>query len=192
MSVLHDFTVYLAFMRAFRNNYTHGGDTHNMTFKEYMLDNYKGINHRFGDLAADIEADKDFPNTDDFKETFEHLTDNGACDACIETLIAAWAMYKSKKHDQLFLYMTMFMEKLDVLTGVNGQIADRLAHISQTLDYISDDDGDSTLGMISGNMYWIREALDSVIHQNGDNQKSLRIIGKLEDVHHWHHPECDG
>ena len=128
------------------------------SFKEYMKQ-YAGINHRFGDLAEDIQADEDFPDTTDYKEIYSYLSNSGACGDCLDTFLDAWRTYTERSKDQIMLYIAMLIDKLDALVDINWKIDNTLedlakfnSRIADALEYLGDDDDTSTLGAISANI----------------------------------------
>lgn len=98
------------------------------TFKDYM-EQYNGVDHRFGDLANDIARDKDFPNSNDFYTNLQHLYSSGACSECIETFFDAWSMYHDRFKDNQSAYLALYTGKI---TDVLDRIADSL---EQMADY---------------------------------------------------------
>lgn len=67
-------------------------------YKSFMLKMYKKEKNPLGDLAKDIEGDKDFPNrSDNKKEILNYLNYSGACDGALEAFEESWKAYESYK-----------------------------------------------------------------------------------------------
>ena len=142
-----------------------------MTFKDF-IDRYQHINHRLGDLADDIALDDDFPESTDFYENLHYLTGKGVSQACIDTFFDAWAKYRKDPEDQTALYIAMLMEKIDILTGVIGHIAD-------ALEFMNDEDQQGPVQTIAANVSLIDDKLDSIIgeyYNGGYNEPCIRIM----------------
>lgn len=64
-----------------------------MNFKKYMITNYIDSNNAKGDLARDMQIDKDFPKSQTFTHILNHLENQGALDRCIDTFRECWIEY---------------------------------------------------------------------------------------------------
>ena len=65
-----------------------------MTFYEWMLNKYAGKNTPRGDLANDMERDKDFPKYGDRKAILSYLEYKRAIDECIACFKRCWRDYQ--------------------------------------------------------------------------------------------------
>lgn len=72
-----------------------------MTFYTFMMRNYQGQDTPEGDLAADMKRDKErFPKNGTGKFNGwhrlirEYLTDQDACDGCLEAFESCWKEYE--------------------------------------------------------------------------------------------------
>lgn len=63
-----------------------------MTFKTWIKQ-FKGENSPLGDLADDIQRDKNFPATRDFEKMVNYLINHNACDDCIREFAGAYIEY---------------------------------------------------------------------------------------------------
>ena len=70
-----------------------------MNFRNWIIIKYFGKDNRFGDLANDIKASEDFPDTSNrsLKEEKETITTylyrKNACGACMDTFFDAFKRY---------------------------------------------------------------------------------------------------
>lgn len=68
------------------------------SYKTFMLKVYKKEHNPLGDLARDIELDKNFPNrSDNKKEILAYLDDVRACIETEEAFKESWKAYKAYK-----------------------------------------------------------------------------------------------
>lgn len=66
-----------------------------LTFKEWLLKNYSGVDTQFGDLAGDVEHDRTFPEENTRERIHGYLrVDRHACRECLQTFSCAWAAYR--------------------------------------------------------------------------------------------------
>ncbi|WP_368900567.1 YozE family protein [Oceanobacillus oncorhynchi] len=67
-----------------------------MNFKEWLM-HFKNVDRPIGDLAKEIERDKDFPDTTSKEKILEHLESHNAMDAIIDIFEYVYAFYKEDK-----------------------------------------------------------------------------------------------
>lgn len=66
-------------------------------FYDWSIKTYSGKNNPRGDLAGDMESDREFPRTDDKKAILFHLRQCHACDDAIAAFECAWRQYRRKR-----------------------------------------------------------------------------------------------
>ena len=143
-------------------------------FKTYM-DQFVGVNHRFGDLASDIKRDQNFPEGSDFRHIYSHLMNTGASERTVDTFIEAWASYKKYPTDQAALHIAMMVQKLDSLTKEAGRIAKAL----ETLADIQDPE--NPLISISDEVEGLSDRLLAVTYEN-DLGNYINVGGRIYTV----------
>ncbi len=133
-----------------------------MTYYDYITQ-FKGIEHPYGDLAADLEGEvKSSENPDtmlgilegkSFSDIYEHLVDSSVSVKCMDTFVESWASYLQHEKKAisdpipaLILYqlsrLNKGMEYLGCLNGIYSGInviCRRLGEISETLEDFSGD-----------------------------------------------------
>ena len=72
-----------------------------MTFFEYMM-RFVKKDSPSGDLARDMNRDKDFPMSNDRDEIMNHLRSKGACYDCLNTFDRCYRLYElyERKHSE--------------------------------------------------------------------------------------------
>lgn len=71
-----------------------------MTFKTWIKQ-FQGENTPIGDLADDIQRDKNFPATRDFEKMTTYLINHNACDDCIREFAEAYIEYMTGEINRL-------------------------------------------------------------------------------------------
>lgn len=71
-----------------------------MTFKTWIKQ-FQGENTPIGDLADDIQRDKNFPATSDFEKMTTYLINHNACDDCIREFAGAYIEYMTGEVNRL-------------------------------------------------------------------------------------------
>ena len=134
-----------------------------MTYYDYITQ-FKGIEHPYGDLAADFGRDVESSENPDalldilegksFSDIYEHLVDSSASVKCMDTFVESWASYLQQEKKSisdpipaLILYQLSRLNKgMEYLTCLNGisisahMIRKSLEKISDTLDDWTDED----------------------------------------------------
>lgn len=149
------------------------------TFKQFVK-RYERINHRFGDLSDDITLDDDFPESTDFYTNLNYLTDRHVDQAVIETFYEVWAAYRQSPEDQITLYIALLMEKIDILIGVNGHIADALKAAAERLDIMTDLDAETPIGHIAANVGYATDLFEELITKDKAGAKCLSVNGMID------------
>lgn len=70
-----------------------------MTFKKFIL-HFSKVNLPIGDLANDIEGDKEFPDSNNYTELRNYLELHNACPQALDTFDNAFEYYKKEYADQ--------------------------------------------------------------------------------------------
>lgn len=71
-----------------------------MTFKAWILKNYLNKDSHIGDLAGDIDRDKNFPDTKSYGRILNYLKTKFACKECIATFKEAYRNYYHQNKDK--------------------------------------------------------------------------------------------
>ena len=71
-----------------------------MTFKTWIKQ-FQGEDTPIGDLADDIQRDKNFPATRDFKKMTSYLINHNACEDCIREFAGAYIEYMTEEINRL-------------------------------------------------------------------------------------------
>jgi len=64
-----------------------------VTFKKWLL-YFTEVKLPIGDLARDVAMDKNFPDSNDYKNLIEYLEDHSAGDLQIDVFNRCWKFYK--------------------------------------------------------------------------------------------------
>lgn len=134
-----------------------------MTYYDYITQ-FKGIEHPYGDLAADFEWEVESSENPDilldilegksFSDIYEHLVDSNASVKCMDTFVESWAAYLQQEKRSindpipaLILYqlsqLNKGMEYLGCLNGISisaHMIRKSLERISDALEDWTDED----------------------------------------------------
>ena len=68
-----------------------------MSFVDFMKYSFLNRRSEYAALAQDIVNDKFLPETDDYRDIYEHIVyEQGASDECIRQFKECWEMYREK------------------------------------------------------------------------------------------------
>lgn len=136
-----------------------------MTYYDYITQ-FKGIEHPYGDLAADFEWEVESSENPDilldilegksFSDIYEHLVDSNASVKCMDTFVESWASYLQQEKKAisdpipaLILYQLTQLNKglgnlvhLEEMAENLDIISTALAETSQILNDVTEIRGD--------------------------------------------------
>lgn len=69
-----------------------------MNFYRWMMKKHLDTKAPVGDLARDMEDDKEFPYDGSLDEILEYLEGKGACFGCMDACMEAWKQYERESH----------------------------------------------------------------------------------------------
>ena len=117
-----------------------------MTYYDYITQ-FKGIEHPYGDLAADLEGEvKSSENPDtvldilegkSFSDIYEHLIKNKASVKCMDTFVESWASYlQHEKRSISDPIPALILYQLSQLNKGLGNLV-HIEEMAENLDIIS-------------------------------------------------------